>query len=176
MLIIEYSLGGLITTELSWYQPDQPIYYQKALRFPTQVQNPTPNWGLISSVLDPKVMGYAYCVLKDGKPIVYHSNGRRRIWQDWPGNRDGSTDEPPRYDFDADTRINLASVSKAICGVAVMKVLQKGLLDFQGVDQPFWPLIKNAFDPDPLYRADSTDSNVERITIRNLLTMKVSSS
>ena len=166
-LTIEYSWGTLIDTEASWYEQHKIIYYQRAFRFPTQVQNPTPNWELISSLLDPKVMGYAYCVLKDGNPIRYHSYGYSRGTQDSLRLNDGSIDPIPKCAFTADTRINLASVSKAICGIAVMKVLQKGLLDFQGIDQPFWPLIKDAFNPDPLYRADGSDSNVERISIRN---------
>ena len=102
---------------------------ERVTRFPYSVhgfreaQVPSPQWNLISEVLDPKVMGYAYAVLKDGQPPIYHSYGNARAPVDCPRDGNGNIDPNARKAFTADTRINIASGSKAVCGVAVMKAL-----------------------------------------------------
>ena len=102
--------------------------------------------------LAPFTMGYAYAVAKDGQ-IIGSGSGYSRS----PLER-----QNPGVPFTADTRLNLASVSKAITGVTLEVLLQQqpGI----SLDSPFWPLIK-AKVPNP-------DASIKTVTLRNLATMK----
>ena len=150
------------------------VQFGKVHRFPAQVQIPNPQWELISRVLDTKVMGYAYSILQDGEPIRNVWSGNARAPQDGPLLDDGFVDSTTRKLFTADTRINLASVSKAICGIAIMKAYQDGLLGDKTLDDAFWPFLADSFPTNILQRINNTDSNIGNISIRNLLNMKVS--
>ena len=69
--------------------------------------------------------------------------------------------DAPQEAWTSDTQINLASVSKSITAVAVMKLLS----DYgHSVDDPFYPLVKSQFP--------NVGPGVDKVTIRNLLEMK----
>src|ERR1700728_554458 len=101
--------------------------------------------------LGPFVMGYGYAVARDGD-IIASGGGYAR-----------STSEAlnPGTPFTADTALTLASVSKAIAGVALEKLaMQKGW----SLDMPFLPLLNG--------KASNPAQGVEAITLRNLATMQ----
>ncbi len=101
--------------------------------------------------LAPYVMGYAYAVAKNGQVVTGGYGNARSAAQ--PQN--------PSTPLLATTRMNLASVSKAVTGVALeVMCMQKGI----SLDTPFWPLIKSMV-PNP-------DNSVKPVTLRNLATMK----
>jgi uncharacterized protein (TIGR03437 family) len=101
--------------------------------------------------LAPFVMGYAYAVGKDGQ-VVANGYGFAR------GPHETQNANVP---FLPDVRINLASISKAVTGIA-LEVL---ILKFPQItlDSPFWPLIAGMV-PNP-------DPSVKPVTLRNLATM-----
>jgi uncharacterized protein (TIGR03437 family) len=107
--------------------------------------------GYFATNLAPFVMGYAYAVGKDGQ-VISKGNGFAR----GPNEQTNSNAA-----FTPDVRINLASISKAITGIA-MEVL---VLKFPNItlDSPFWPLISSMV-PNP-------DPSVKTVTLRNLATM-----
>ncbi len=75
--------------------------------------------------LAPYVMGYAYAVGKDGQ-VVASGSGYARGAHETPN---------ANVPMTPDTRINLASVSKSITGIALEVLLkQKGI----SLDAPFW--------------------------------------
>ena len=99
----------------------------------------------------PFVEGYAYAVAFNGQVIAGGGGYARNAHQ--PMN--------PSVPFTPDTRMNIASVSKAVTGIALeVLLLQKGI----SLDAPFWPLVQSKV-PNP-------DPSVKRVTLRNLATMK----
>lgn len=101
--------------------------------------------------LAPFVMGYAYAIGYNGQ-VVANGYGFAR-----------SPDEVqnPSSAFTPATRCNLASISKAVTGIA----LEALILQYPSVtlDTPFWPLISSMV-PNP-------DPSVKPVTLRNLATM-----
>ncbi len=112
-----------------------------------------PKWDeAFKKALGATVEGYAYVVAMYGKVVSSGVFGNTR-----------SPFEPnnPNVKWSLDSRINLASVSKTITAVAVLKLLeQKG----RSVDEHFHPFIAN--------KVPTVGQGVESVTIRNLLTMK----
>lgn len=100
--------------------------------------------------LAPFTAGYGYAVAKDGV-IIGNGGGYGRLAQE---------KQNPSAPFTADTRLNLASVSKAITGITLEVLCQMFNLS---LDQPFWPLIKS--------QVPSPDPSVKTVTLRNLATM-----
>ncbi len=102
--------------------------------------------------LAPFVMGYAYAVGYNGQVAA---NG-------YGFARSPNESQNPNTAFTPTTRCNLASISKAVTGIA-LEVL---LLQYPSVtlDMPFWPLISSMV-PNP-------DPSVKPVTLRNLATMK----
>jgi uncharacterized protein (TIGR03437 family) len=101
--------------------------------------------------LAPYVMGYGYAVGRNGQ-IIASGGGYARS----PHEADN-----PALAYSADSRMTLASVSKAITGVAIEKLaLQKGI----SLDDPFLPLLNG--------KATSPYPSVGTITLRNLATMQ----
>jgi uncharacterized protein (TIGR03437 family) len=101
--------------------------------------------------LAPSVMGYAYAVSKSGL-VVSEGYGL---------SRSAAQTNNPNTAFTPASRINLASISKAVTGIA----LEALLLQYPAItlDMPFWPLIQSMV-PNP-------DPSVEGVTLRNLATM-----
>ncbi len=127
------SAGGMVLTALTAY-PNAPSFddYFEANEAPF-------------------VEGYAYAVAKDGQVIATGGGFARSSHQT----------NNPSVPFTPDTRMNIASVSKAVTGIALEAlVLQKGI----SLDAPFWPLIQSMV-PNP-------DASVKTVTLRNLAEMK----
>jgi uncharacterized protein (TIGR03437 family) len=101
--------------------------------------------------LEPFSMGYAYAVANNGE-IIANGVG----WS-----RSPLEAQDPSVPFTGDTRLNLASVSKAVTGVALEVLLQQN--PQITLDSPFWPLIQSQV-PNP-------DPSVKVVTLRNLATM-----
>lgn len=106
--------------------------------------------GYFETNLAPFTAGYAYAVAKDGV-VIGNGGGYGRLSQEKSN---------PSVPFTADTRLNLASVSKSITGITLEVLCQMYKLS---LDQPFWPLIQSQV-PNP-------DPSVKTVTLRNLATM-----
>ena len=108
--------------------------------------------GYFAANLAPFVMGYAYAVGYNGQVSANGYGFARSPNQPQNGNTA----------FTPTSRCNLASISKAITGIA-LEVL---ILKYPSVtlDTPFWPLISSMV-PNP-------DPSVKPVTLRNLATMK----
>jgi uncharacterized protein (TIGR03437 family) len=101
--------------------------------------------------LAPFSMGYGYAVALNGQIIA---NGTGYARSPLEAQNSGSP-------FTGDTRLNLASVSKAVTGIALeVLLLQQPQIT---LDTPFWPLIQSPV-PNP-------DPSVKVVTLRNLATM-----
>jgi uncharacterized protein (TIGR03437 family) len=101
----------------------------------------------------PYVMGYGYAVARHGR-IMASGGGYATS---------PSEQSNPGYPYGPDTRMTLASVSKAITGVALQKLaLQKG---WQLNKQNFLPLLQNM-------NLQPTAPGVENITMQNLANMQ----
>jgi len=101
--------------------------------------------------LAPFSMGYAYAVANNGQ-IIANGVGYARSPLE-------ALD--PGVPFTGDTRLNLASVSKAVTACALEVLLQQN--PQITLDSPFWPLIQSQV-PNP-------DPSVKVVTLRNLATM-----
>ena len=101
--------------------------------------------------LAPFVMGYAYAVGKNGQVI---SKGYGLA-------RGPNESQNPNVALTPDVRINLASISKAITGIALEVLIEQ--YPAITLDTPFWPLIASMV-PNP-------DPSVKTVTLRNLATM-----
>ena len=105
-----------------------------------------------SANLAPFVMGYAYAVGKNGQVLA---NGYGYA-------RGPHESQNPNVAFTPDLRINLASISKAVTGIALEVLIQQ--TPSINLDLPFWPLIASMV-PNP-------HPSVKSVTLRNLATMK----
>jgi CubicO group peptidase (beta-lactamase class C family) len=128
---------------------NQGLRLQKALQYASNTEAPEPEWDQVFQKALSQSMGYSYFVMHSGQVVTQGVNYAR------------ASQDPPRETWTADTRINLASVSKSVTAVAVMKLLS----DYgHAVDDPFYPLVKNQFP--------NVGPGVDKVTIRNLLEMK----
>jgi len=112
-----------------------------------------PQWNKVfRDALATSAEGYAYVVSQYGQVVTSgFYNDRRSPFE--PKN--------PNFKWGTASRINLASVSKPITAVAVLKLLeQKG----RSVDDKFYPYIAD--------KVSTVGKGVDSVTIRNLLTMK----
>lgn len=103
--------------------------------------------------------GFAYAVVQDGLIQAMGAGGRARALPDLPVET-----------MDPDDRMTIASLSKPLTAVAVMRLIEETTVD---LDDPFYPLISNEFDG-IFVTADYQflpvpGPGVETITIRNLL-------
>jgi CubicO group peptidase (beta-lactamase class C family) len=123
---------------------------RKAIRYSSAVEVPEPEWQQIfQKVIGGTAEGYAYKVMKGGAVVAQGVHYAR------------SASDPPQTTWTADTRISLASVSKAITAVAVLKLLgEKGL----SINDKFYPIVQSQFP--------QHGSGVDTVTIKDLLTMK----
>jgi CubicO group peptidase (beta-lactamase class C family) len=108
---------------------------------------------IVHSACDGKLAGgYAFEVLHDGKIVASGAEGWARApWEM----------ESPSVKWTLDKPMGVASVSKTVTAVAMLKLCQESGRKFS-LDDPFWPHIKRVC---PTARAD-----VKSITIRQLLT------
>jgi uncharacterized protein (TIGR03437 family) len=100
----------------------------------------------------PFVEGYAYAVALNGTVIA---NGEGFA-------RSANESNHPSVPYTPDSRMNLASVSKAITGIALEVLLVQN--PTYTLDTPFWPLIQN--------QVPTPDPSVKVVTLRNLAEMK----
>ena len=124
---------------------------QKAIQYPNPVPATEPKWAqVLGQALDGKAMGYAYRVAKNGVVVAQGQHGYARAPQD-----------APKTDFMQTTPINLASVSKSVTAVAVLKLLHDKQ---KSVGDDFYPFIKG--------KVPTVATGVDKVTIGDLLTMK----
>jgi hypothetical protein len=99
----------------------------------------------------PFVEGYAYAVALNGN-VIAAGNGFARSPHETVH---------PNLPYTPDVRMNLASVSKAITGMALEVLLQQNPM--YTLDTPFWPLIQN--------KVPTPDPSVKTVTLKNLAEM-----
>lgn len=128
----------------------QGLRLQKAIRYSNAVSVPQPQWDAIfRQALGTTVQGYAYYIVHNGQVVANGVNHSR------------SSKDAPEKSWSIDTRINLASVSKSVAAVAVMKLLNDHNIS---VNSAFYPYVKSQFP--------TVGTNVDKITIAHLLQMK----
>ncbi len=111
--------------------------------------SPTPKWKSVFQVNLGNVPGYAYAVAHHGRVVDEGAFGYARTSLDAP--------ETP---WTMDTRIHLASVSKPITAVSLLKILAHHQIS---IDQSFYPLVQS--------RCSVAGTGVATVTIKNLLEM-----
>jgi CubicO group peptidase (beta-lactamase class C family) len=130
--------------------PNQQLI--KAIRYTDQLYLFNPSWiKSLEQILKPKVNGYAAKVFF-GNITVGAQYGAARVQVDSPN-------KPP-LPFTMKTRLNLASVSKPITAVVILKILEDKKIS---VDAPFYAQanVQKQFP--------SVGPGVDKVTIRNLL-------
>jgi CubicO group peptidase (beta-lactamase class C family) len=90
---------------------------------------PQPKWDQVFQQNLGNVPGYAYAVAHHGRLVAEGESGYSRTSLD-----------APQTPWTTTTRINLASVSKCVTTVALLKLLShRGI----SIDQPFYPLVQS---------------------------------
>jgi CubicO group peptidase (beta-lactamase class C family) len=122
--------------------------------YPGSTATPTPDWaGSYAASLTDK-MGYAWAAIQAGGSLQSGASGLAR----------SPVDSPPNgVPFTTATRLNLASVSKSVTAVAVLRAIYVDKL-IASVDAPFYPYIEQ--------RVPTVAPGVDHVTIRQLLTMQ----
>jgi CubicO group peptidase (beta-lactamase class C family) len=111
---------------------------------------PHPQWDAVFASNLTNVPGYAYAVAHNGRLIAEGASGYART----------SVDAPQTL-WTTNTRLNLASVSKCVTTVALLKLLHhRGI----SIDQPFYPLLQS--------QCPTAGPGISTVTIKNLLEMK----
>jgi|GEM_PF-4503712 len=122
-------------------------------RYPATLQAIDPDWqGVFAGALGPSAEGYAWVVAKNGQVVSEGKAGTVRSPYQQPNGNVAWT---------LDSRINLASVSKPITTVGVIKLLNDRKIS---LDAPFYPYVKS--------KVPKVGAGVDKVTFRNLLTMK----
>lgn len=129
---------------------NQGLRLKRVIRYSNAAEVPEPQWQQIfQNALGQQAEGYAYKVVK-GATVAGEGIHFTR-----------SQADPPHTAWTMDTRMHLASVSKAITAVAVLKLLgDKGL----SINDKFYPLVASQFP--------QHGTGVDTVTIKDLLTMK----
>ncbi|MBD2741480.1 serine hydrolase domain-containing protein [Coleofasciculus sp. FACHB-1120] len=105
-------------------------------------------------------VGFSYAIVQSGQLVKSGAQGWARApWEGKPLNPDPNAQKQPSVGLTATKRMTVASISKPITAVAVMKLVEQKKLS---LDDKFYPLIKNKF---PV-----AGKGVENVTIRQLLT------
>jgi CubicO group peptidase (beta-lactamase class C family) len=123
----------------------------RLIAYPSGATLPNPEWKTaIEGALGSRAMGYAYVVTHHGNVVAANAAGLTR-----------SPADPRQSSWTTKSRLNLASVSKPLTAVAVLKLLR----DSGGkVDDPFYCYVRKKF---PV-----VGSGVADVRIRHLLTMR----
>lgn len=107
-------------------------------------------------------VGYAYSIFQGGSHAFSGAGGSARApWEV----------DAPDVAMTPDTRMTIASVSKALTAVAVMRLIQENGI---GLDTPFYDLVEESFIQGPVFFAEGEigfipGPGVENVTIQNLL-------
>jgi CubicO group peptidase (beta-lactamase class C family) len=108
----------------------------------------TQQWAAnINKAISSQAVGYAYLIISHHKVVYEHVEGLART------NTDG-----PAIPLTADTRINIASLTKTITAVAVLKLLTQKHIS---LDSPMYPYLPKSW---------TLGVNIKTITFRELLT------
>jgi CubicO group peptidase (beta-lactamase class C family) len=111
---------------------------------------PHPQWDSIFNTNLTNVPGYAFAVAHHGRLIAEGASGFAR-----------TSLNPPETPWTTTTRINLASVSKCVTTVALLKLLShRGI----SIDRPFYPFLQS--------QCPTAGPGVASVTIKNMLEMK----
>ncbi|MEP7286445.1 MAG: serine hydrolase domain-containing protein [Chloroflexota bacterium] len=121
--------------------------------YPTILDIPTPQWDRYFQAVLGETEGYAYAVARSGQVVSQGASGFVRSQYE---------PENPNVQWTDDKRINLASVSKPITAVAVLKFLEQH--SNYSLDTTFYSLISN--------KIPQVGEGVDTVTIKNLLTQK----
>lgn len=122
---------------------------KKAVRYTSAIELPEPQWDRFFSTTLATAAGYVYQVAKNGAVVAQGASGNARMPAD--GTKPWAIA----------TRMNLASVSKSVTAVALLKLFAA---TGHSVNEPFYPLIKS--------KCPTVGSHVDTVTFANLLTMK----
>ncbi len=135
-----------------WQQlSGQGLRLKRVIAYPNAIELPEPEWSKIfQGALGTPAEGYAYAVARKGTIVASAGVNKAR-----------SSNDPPATPWTPDVRINLASVSKAVTAVALLKLFGDKKLS---VDDHFYPFLAASFP--------SVGPGVVTVTVRNLLTMK----
>lgn len=107
-------------------------------------------------------VGFSYAIVQSGQLVKSGAQGWARApWEGKPLNPDPNALKQPSVPLTATKRMTVASISKPITAVAVMKLVEQKKLS---LDDKFYPLIKDKFP--------KAGKSVENVTIRQLLTHK----
>jgi CubicO group peptidase (beta-lactamase class C family) len=111
---------------------------------------PHPQWKSVFEANLTNVPGYAYAVAHHGRLVAEGAAGYAR-----------TSLNAPQTKWTTTARINLASVSKCVTTVALLKLLHhRGI----SIDQPFYPFVQS--------RCPTAGAGVASVTFKNLLEMK----
>jgi CubicO group peptidase (beta-lactamase class C family) len=135
-----------------WQQLSSEGYrLRRVIVYPNRVELPEPERSKgFQAALGTQAEGYAYAVGRRGKVIASDGVHRAR-----------SANDPPASTWSPDVRINLASVSKSVTAVALLKLfLDQG----RSVDDNFYPFIASTYP--------TVGAGVATVSVRDLLTMK----
>lgn len=106
------------------------------------------------------VVGFSYAIVRSGQLIESGAQGWARApWEGKPLNPDQNALKQPSVPLTATTRMTVASISKPITAVAIMKLVEQKKLS---LDNKLYPLIQNKFP--------KAGKGVDKVTIRQLLT------
>ena len=96
-----------------WQQlSGQGLRLKRVIAYPNAIELPEPEWSKIfQGALGTPAEGYAYAVARKGTIVASAGVNKAR-----------SSNDPPATPWTPDVRINLASVSKAVTAVAVLKL------------------------------------------------------
>jgi CubicO group peptidase (beta-lactamase class C family) len=112
--------------------------------------SPHPKWDKVFQANLGNVPGYAFAVARHGHIVAKGAFGYARTALD-----------SPQVPWKIPTRIHLASVSKPITAVALLKLLSHNRIS---INKPFYPLLQS--------RCPVAGAGVNTVTIQNLLEMK----
>jgi CubicO group peptidase (beta-lactamase class C family) len=129
-------------------QQGQPL--RVALLHKKRTGPPKPEWASYLQTHIGQVAGYAFVVAHHDKIVAEGAAGHARAATD-----------PPATPWTVDTRINVASVSKCITAVAMLRLMEQHGIK---ITDPFYPHIKA--------RCPTAGSGVATVTFQNLLEMK----
>jgi hypothetical protein len=147
-----------VSNALLWLLDSHQV--KKIVRYASQIHMPTPDWNnSFKTRLDGKVVGYCSWQILGTTETTY-SYGLARANQDWPD--PSNMANLPIYNFVLETRFNLASVSKSVTGLAVVKLVDQKRIN--SIDDPFHNHVSK--------QTPKVPKGVKKITIRNLLQMK----
>jgi len=139
-------VDGYIEAQEAWHKMKKKHAAKKA----EKKGAPHPQWDSVFKANLTNVPGYAYAVAHHGRLVAEGGVGFART----------SLNAPPTP-WTTSTRLNLASVSKCVTTVALLKLLaHRGI----SINQPFYPFLQN--------QCPTAGPGVATVTFKNLLEMK----